>query len=214
MGQDNTNNPPCVNPAGDSDALTRKPLNAAILVGGGSTRMGVDKAGMSLDDSTMARRAAERIRPAVQQIALVGRCPNIADIPAVVRLEDFPAARGPMAGILAALEHDSACDWLVLACDMPLADVEAIHWLAGCRTSDAAATLGRLPDCEYPEPLLAIYSRLALPVLRAAVARRDHAMHRAIKQMPARIHAIPESLARQWLNINTPQQWQEFLRQQ
>ena len=214
MGQDNTNNPPCVNPAGDSDALARKPLNAAILVGGRSMRMGVDKAGMPLDDSTMARSAAERIRPAVQQIALVGQCPNVAAIPSVVRLEDFPAARGPMAGILAALEHDAACDWLVLACDMPLAGIEAIDWLTSRHTREAAATLGRLPDCEYPEPLLAIYSALALPVLRAAVARGRHAMHRAIKQMPARIHAIPEPLARQWLNINTPQQWQEFLRQQ
>ena len=214
MGQDNTTNPPVVKPAPDSEQRERKPLRAAILVGGRSRRMGADKAALPLDGSTLVRTAVERLCPTVQRIAIVGDCPNIDEIPGTIRLADAPGAPGPMAGILAALEHDPACDWLVLACDMPLASTEAIAWLIDHHTPGADATLGRLPDCEYPEPLLAIYAAPAATVFRHAIARGEPALHRAIKRMNARIHAIPPNIARQWLNINTPQQWREFLDRQ
>ncbi len=188
----------------------RRPLRAAILVGGRSLRMGVDKAGLPLDGATMLRSAVERVRPSTPRIALIGECPGIDPIPDTTQLDDAPGVAGPMAGILAALQHDETCDWLVLACDMPLAGAEAIDWLIARHTPAAAATLARLPDCEYPEPLLAIYSTGALPVLRSAVARGESALHRALKRMDAAVHAAPVDIARQWLNINTPEQWQEF----
>lgn len=135
---------------------------------------------------------------------------------AEVLLSDVPGVRGPIAGILAALEYEPRADWLVLGCDMPAVESAAIDWLLARRHSElaehaAAAIVARLPDRDHLEPLLAIYTPSATDGLRAAVASGNSAMHAAFGMMPCSVQVPPAHLANCWLNVNTPRQWQDFL---
>lgn len=194
-----------------------RPLNGAILVGGRSERMGRDKAALTLDGESLLERACRIVRPHVRVLAVVGALPSGAEpASADLHLHDVPGVRGPIAGILAALGHDPRADWLVLGCDMPAVEPVAVEWLLECRRKSASAgrfdaVLSQPAGRYHPEPLLAIYAPSAIAALRAAVADGNWAMRAALARMNCAVHVPPAALADCWLNVNTPEQWREFL---
>ncbi len=178
--------------------------------------MGRDKAALTLDGESLLDRACRIVRPHVRVLAVVGASPSsVKPAPAELHLRDIPCVRGPIAGIVAALEHDPRADWLVLGCDMPAVGAAAIEWLIGHHRSAAAsrpdATLAQLPDRDRPEPLLAIYAPSSAPALRNAVAGGGSALQAALGAMRCAVHEPPGQIARCWLNVNTPEDWRKLL---
>lgn len=119
---------------------------AVILAGGGSTRMGVDKAGLRLDGRTLLQRAVDACQ-SCRHVVVVAPAASVAGINSPgasfsVVLEDPPLG-GPVAGIDAGLralpEGDADATVLVLAVD--LADPDAV-----VRTLTAGADTGGWVD--------------------------------------------------------------------
>ncbi len=113
-------------------------LTAVILAGGGSKRMGSDKALLRLPDgrSTLevvletARSAASQVVLAVDSRAHADTlCTAIGERPEIV-LDPSPG-EGPLMALAAALKTASSSAVLLLAVDMPLVSAAAIRALHG-----------------------------------------------------------------------------------
>jgi molybdopterin-guanine dinucleotide biosynthesis protein A len=95
-------------------------VGAVLLTGGTSRRLGTDKAGLLLDGTTLARRAAATLGALGLTAVEVG--PAHTDLPAV---REEPPGAGPLAALVAG--HAALCELLVpppasvvlLACDLP-----------------------------------------------------------------------------------------------
>ncbi len=65
--------------------------------------------------------------------------------------------RGPLNGILSAHKAHPNAAWLVLACDLPLLDTNALQVLVNQRDLDKVATAYATNESKLPEPLISIW---------------------------------------------------------
>src|ERR1700722_6676083 len=93
-----------------------------ILAGGKSTRMGADKAFVTLDGRTLLARALELARLVTADVCIVGDAEKFAPFAPVV--EDEFRGCGPLAGIHAALRASAVELNLMLAGDLPFVSPE------------------------------------------------------------------------------------------
>ena len=128
---------------------------ALILAGGKSTRMGTDKAFVTLGGQTLLERALNLARSVSTDVRIVGSAEKFARFAPVV--EDIFHDCGPLAGIHAGLRGSSAELNLVMAVDVPFVAPEFLRYLmTRARNSTAVAIVPR--PCAW-QPLCAIYRR-------------------------------------------------------
>ncbi len=138
-------------------------IDAFILVGGRSTRMGRDKAFVPFKGSPMVERIALTIREALKgaPIRLVA-----ADHEQLLRLGptdiadgfvlDVVYRRGPAAGLYTALANTENEWTFVAACDLPLISSDLIRHLSEKLDQEWDAVVPIQPDGR-PQPLAAFY---------------------------------------------------------
>jgi molybdopterin-guanine dinucleotide biosynthesis protein A len=122
----------------------------------------------------------------------------------LVRLTDAPDARGPMAGILAAMRWAPHASWLVVACDLPALSAKALDWLLATRAPGRWATLPRLEGSGRVEPLLAHYDFRARALLEERAADGNFALQDLSQSRAVYAPSPPAGLAAAWRNVNTP----------
>jgi len=177
-----------------------------VLAGGGSTRMGRDKALLPYRGTTLLKYVAAAVEQAAGRVVLIGDAKRYHGIGYPVYPDSVPPC-GPMGGIYTALSV-TATDWnLVVACDMPMLSAPLLGSLLqhASRTTApcvAAAIGGR------PEPLCAVYHRRCLPALAQAIADHRFKMTRFLEDLQWDPVALgePSALA----NVNTPAEWAIF----
>lgn len=177
-------------------------LLGGILVGGGSRRMGRPKQLVEIGNQTMFERVADALAPHVAAIVALGAGELPAGWDPARRLADAPGVRGPVAGILSALQWAPQATWVVAACDLPDVTPAAIAWLLTQRRPNRAAVLPCL-DTRGPEPLLALYEPAALPLIEQAASSgagpASLAGHAAVAVVP-----VPAPLRQAWWDADTP----------
>ncbi len=110
---------------------------AAILIGGGSTRMGSPKQHVLVHGVPMGKRVIAIAQDAGCHVVVSGPkdamrgTPNITDLPR-------HAGHGPLAGIEAVLASGIASRWLILPCDMPHLTTASITRLLAAKADIAA----------------------------------------------------------------------------
>jgi molybdopterin-guanine dinucleotide biosynthesis protein A len=140
------------------------PLQGLVLAGGQSSRMGSDKASLSIAGNTLLERAVAALSEHLPAVYV-----SITDAQAVEPgraqfklIKDELHAIGPAAGILSAHLQDPEAAWLVVACDMPLLDSALIGELIAGRDPRSDATAWLPEQATTPEPLCAIYEPATL----------------------------------------------------
>ena len=127
-------------------------LQAFILAGGQSRRMGRDKSQLLLENQTFTDRIAETLLEIAESVTLVGSRQTNARY--AVAPDVYPES-GALGGVHAAL---AACrtEWaIVVACDLPFVTAELFNYLASLRDGhDAVVPLQ--PDGR-PQPLSSLY---------------------------------------------------------
>lgn len=196
-------------------------MNAFVLAGGQSTRMGRDKALLELNGHPLIEHALGKLRELGYSPRILGTRPDLARFAPVIA-DNFSRA-GPLGGIEAALAISDAEQNLFLPVDSPWIPVNFLRWMvdrAGCTA--ALATVPRLQA--RPQPLCAVYSRAMLPHVRAALAEDDAKVMRAVERASAAtglpidgfdLESIaaaqswpqPIPLHRWFQNLNTPADW-------
>lgn len=179
-----------------------------VLAGGAGRRMGGPKGELRIGEMTLAERAASVLWPSCGSV-VISVAPGAENpAPKYPAVHDaLPAGRGPLAGILAAYEASGNADLLVLACDYAWVTPELIQCLISW--SPAEYDLVMPTDTRgWDHPLVAQWSRRALPQLREAVEESRYKVRSLLAECnvkrldPAELPGHPERLLR---NANTPQ---------
>lgn len=97
-----------------------KNITAVILAGGASTRMGRDKALLEWRGRAFMAHIVERLQVQVGQIAINTNCPtDFVEFGLPLISDATKERRGPLAGMLAALNYSSTAWTLIVPCDNP-----------------------------------------------------------------------------------------------
>jgi molybdopterin-guanine dinucleotide biosynthesis protein A len=141
-----------------------------VLAGGHSRRMGRDKALLPWGAGTLLGHALERLRQVCAEVAVLsGTEPRYLDAGAPV-LVDHVSERGPLGGLVTALDHARHDLVLLLAVDVPFATPELLRHLVECAGgADAVVPLA----AERPQPLCAVYRRSCAAAARGRLEAGD-----------------------------------------
>jgi molybdopterin-guanine dinucleotide biosynthesis protein A len=150
----------------------------AILAGGRSTRMGIDKALVDIGGKPMIRIVADTLERAGCRVVVVGRDDDPAGLWSV---PDTPTGRrGPVAGLATALRTAAGSPVVLVGVDQPFLRAETLAHLLAVADGDAVVPLDRgrrqptcavyWPNCaaivedllsgEDDPPLLAVLDRV------------------------------------------------------
>ena len=188
-------------------------VEAFILAGGASSRMGTDKSQLLIDRQTFTERISETLLKLTDSVILVGRQLDTSVLPSV---PDVYPQWGALGGLHAAL---TACkrDWaIVVACDLPFVTAELFSFVASLRL-DHEAVVPIQPDGR-PQPLAALYR--VDPCLQRATElieagrRRPLDLLEAVKTRWVSFDEVRnlEQSERFFVNINTPSDYYEATR--
>ena len=188
-------------------------LQAFILAGGASSRMGTDKSQLRIEQQTFTERIAETLLEITNSVSIVGRDSDESSLP---RVADVYPKWGALGGIHAAL---TACEreWaIVVACDLPFVTSELFSYLAAQRVDHDAVV--PIQADGRPQPLAALYS--VAPCLPQATAlieagrRRPLDLLEAVKTRRVAFDELRNFARAQsfFVNINTPEDYYEAVR--
>jgi molybdenum cofactor guanylyltransferase len=190
---------------------TSPDVAAFILAGGKSTRMGADKAFVTLDSRTLLARALELARSVTADVRIVGDAAKFAAFAPVV--EDVFCGCGPLAGIHAALRESGRELNLMLAVDVPFVSLALLQYLiTRARSSLAMVTVARAGGGW--QPLCAVYRRQFADVAEIALREGRYKIDALFDA--SRVQVIGEEeletagfSPRIFRNLNTPEELEE-----
>jgi molybdenum cofactor guanylyltransferase len=199
-------------------------VNAFILAGGQSSRMGRDKALLPFDGRPLVEHMVHLLRVLHLEPRICGSRPDLTRFAQFV--PDNVAQAGPLAGVEAALTVSDSDLNLFIPVDLPGLPAGFLGWLmARSETSHAVATIPHY--AARPQPLCAVYSRRLLDGLRRSLATGNFKIMTAIREAaqalaepidefdvesvaatgPA-LWPLQSSLADWFRNLNTPADYQ------
>jgi molybdopterin-guanine dinucleotide biosynthesis protein A len=189
---------------------TAPSITGVILAGGKSSRMGQNKALMSLGGKRLVDRVVEVMRSVFDALLMVTNTPEVYADLGVSMVPDVWPEKGSLGGVYSAIYHVATPRCLVVACDMPFLRAALLRYLM-TQMDDydvvVPDVLGEL------QTLHAIYSKACLQPIE-----RRLEMHRLriVGFFPeVRVRTVtaselepydPELLAFQ--NLNTPEEFQ------
>ncbi|MGI6638281.1 MAG: molybdenum cofactor guanylyltransferase [Desulfobulbus sp.] len=197
-----------------TESKTIQSVFACVLIGGKSSRMGRPKHLLRQAGCFWLERTVTITAALVDEVVLVGAGTIPPSLNHLTRLSDAVGPKGPLAGILAALRWRPDVSWLVLACDLPALQPEALQWLLREAQQGGLAILPCLDKGEglqRVEPLLAFYSGQCLPYLEELAASGNWRMNQLRHVQGVRTPLPPPEFQLAWRNINTPQQLMRYL---
>jgi molybdopterin-guanine dinucleotide biosynthesis protein A len=103
-------------------------VSAFVLAGGQSTRMGSDKALLTLRGKTLLDRALGLAYGITSRVAILGPCERYAAVQEKIIEDEFPGC-GPLAGIHAALQATETDLNVILSVDMPFMSTDFLAYL-------------------------------------------------------------------------------------
>ncbi len=160
-------------------------VEICILAGGGSSRMGQDKAVLLLGRRTMLgiiRAEAEKVGVRVRTIR-----------------RDKVEACGPLGGIFTGLESARADAVLFLACDMPLVNARFIGKVLARFSGQPLFVQSESPGFPFVLP------RDALPIVEKQIAVRQLSIQKLCNKLEGLVLEPTRAEALLLYNVNTPE---------
>lgn len=181
----------------------RVALALAIVAGGKSTRMGRDKAELTIAGATMLARLAGLGVALGLPVLVCGRSQPVDwRGPAATFLTDAIAGEGPLRGLEAAFTQ--ADEVLLIACDMPLLDVADLRWLLSITPAVHGTAVSRAGQIE---PLFSRYHATCRQLLAAELAAGRRSPARLLAAGLFAQVAAPPAVAAHLADADTPSDW-------
>jgi len=140
------------------DKNSKTKLYGLVLSGGKSTRMGLDKGVIQYHDLPQREHLYNLLSKVCTRTFLSIREEQVNDISkGLDTIIDMDEYKGPFNGLLTAHSIYPEVAWFVIACDLPLIDLNAINQLINLRDSSKVATAFATRESGLPEPLAAIW---------------------------------------------------------
>lgn len=183
------------------------PIKGLVLVGGKSTRMGTDKAGLNYFGKPQKEFAKELLEKnnletyfSVQPFDFAQDDKEIEN-----EIHDTFLNLGPFGGICSAFQKDPNSAWFVLATDVPFVDDKIIKLLLKHRNPSKVATALKGKSKEFVEPLITIYEPKAYAILLQYLAQGYSCPRKMLINSDVEIVEIDDDFIR---NINTPEEFE------
>ena len=168
----------------------REALPVYILAGGRSRRFGSDKARAVVDDQPLLVRVASELEEIASTIRVVARSPGSYDDLGLATIADSIPGKGPMGGLLTALEDAAPAPWIFLAaCDQVGVRIAWARRLLNARRENIRAVVYR---SDRFHPLFAVYHVELMEELRRRIGRGNLKMQHLFEEVPARVLPVPE----------------------
>lgn len=180
---------------------------AFVLAGGQSRRMGTDKAFIDWEGRPLLQHALELAASVCPRLSIVGAADKFSRFGSVV--EDHFLARGPLAGIHAALRSTKADLNLILAVDLPFLERRFLEFLLEqAQQSKPLVTVPRTADGW--QPLCAVYRRDFAEVADTALRLGRNKIDPLFSEVDLRVIQENELRnfrfsAQMFRNLNTPE---------
>lgn len=172
---------------------------AYVLAGGRSRRFGTDKARAVVGGVPMIVVVARMLGAATTGLTVVARRHGAYDDLGLRTIGDVVESRGPLGGLLSAMEDMPRPGWLLLSsCDWLGLRSEWLNRLVNARTQNDEIVAFRGLRVE---PLLALYHTRLAPRVRERVGREDRSLQSLIASARTRFLEAP----RDWdslVNVN------------
>ena len=199
----------------DAASVSHLELTGAVLAGGHSSRFGSNKALFAPDGETLISKAADLLRPLCEEVLVSASHAN-AGTYAFLELgivEDQHPDCGPLGGLEALLDRCATSWLLILTCDMPYVDSEALRTMIRhaqqsesgiCQESLPRAFAWQRSDGSVsPFPLL--IERSALSVVRSRMSSDLRSMKGLLGALDT--YYILAPFDRLLSNVNRPEDW-------
>ena len=168
-----------------------------VLAGGGSQRMGVDKADLDLAGSTFLDRAVALLETRFGEILVAGgtRAAGTATLVA-----DTQPDSGPLGGIAAALAH-SGRDIFVMPVDVPTLSADAVDRLREPSLLAGQVRVARVDGRVHP--LIGAYPHDLLGLIEQRLASDDRSVVGLLRSIP--VLSLVDIDDGSVIEVNTPQ---------
>jgi FdhD protein len=187
-------------------------VTGVILAGGGSRRMGSDKALLPYQGGRFIEAIHRRMEELFEEVIVAAGETGRYDFLPCRRVPDLIPGMGALGGIHAALRHSGSERIFVVACDMPHLKQDLIRHL--CSLAEEADVV--VPEGDGGlEPLHAVYRKSVLPAVEEALrdgqCRVVSFFDRVRVRRVAReeVERIDPGLSA-FRNINTPEEYYRF----
>jgi molybdenum cofactor guanylyltransferase len=151
--------------------MVHSQLSGFVLAGGKSTRMGRDKAAVTLNGLTLLQHAMAALRDVCSDVAILGKQALYGALGPVC--EDIFPGCGPLGGIHAALSSSKTLFNLVIAVDTPFVSPEFLSFLAD-RAIESGAIVTTPEIDDYTQPLCTVYSLDFCPIAEQALRQGNY----------------------------------------
>ena len=177
------------------------PDSIYILCGGTSTRMGQDKAQLSMDNQTMLNRLVERCRKYFDScILLSGRSNYNLQLK---QIPDYLPGAGPLSAMVSAMKHHTGSCFVILPVDMPLIENATLRFLSRVQLPNQCdALIGSAQNRNHP--LAGIYSTRQYQNLKDYLDEGGRSVRGFLERLSVRTYRLTE---RESLNANTPEEY-------
>jgi molybdopterin-guanine dinucleotide biosynthesis protein A len=185
------------------DSCERIAAAGFLLAGGRSSRMGRDKALLTLGGEPLVKIGLDKLRSVCEIVAIAGGAEELGEFGRIV--SDKRSDCGPLGGIVSALEQ-SLFEWnLFLPVDAPFVPVFCLKaLLMGASEYPCVCVMAGIGDVK--QPLCAAYSRKALNVLQRELAEGRWKVTEAIAA--AGLVRVADFGNVDWFaNLNTPEEF-------
>ncbi|BBD58528.1 molybdopterin-guanine dinucleotide biosynthesis protein A [Nostoc sp. HK-01] len=184
-------------------------LSAIVLAGGKSSRMGQDKALLTVEGVPLLQRVCYVAAACADSVYIVTPWPKRYQhlyLPRCQFIQEAPLNQGALVGFAQGLAQVQT-DWvLLLACDLPKLQVEVLQgWAVELDnvSEDAIAALAH--HTKGWEPLCGFYHRRCLPQLLDFINQGGRSFQQWLQQHSVQVLAVPDT--NMLLNCNTPEDW-------
>jgi len=181
-------------------------LNAIILAGGKSQRMGFDKSTIDYHGDSQVNYLSTLLNTICNDVFVSMRSDQEEQF-AVPRINDSFVGMGPMGGILSAFKQNTNAAWLSVATDLPFINKESIQELLSKRDRSKIATCYIRSDQEFPDPLFTIWEPKAYFHLLSYLAFGYSCPRKVLINSDVKV--IPIKDDRILMNVNDQNQLQE-----
>ncbi len=185
---------------------------AVLLAGGKSSRMGYDKQLITIDKQSIVKKNIEILNTIFDKVVVVTNTKYIYNDSDCTVIKDIYADKGPIAGIHSAI-HNFNKDIFLIACDMPILDVEYIKYVIDTYKTTNKSIVSMLFN-ENIEPFYSIYSKDLLLDIENNIENDSLSLRRFIKNSDT-YYINYNNLFNDknlFININTPEELEDFIR--
>lgn len=158
-------------------------VTAVVLAGGGSVRMGENKALLKLGSKTIIERVVGSLQSVFNHVLVVTNKPEEYHMLEGVKfINDCvnTEKKSSLIGLYSGLKQSKTSHIFVVACDMPFINIDLIEYMVNSLKDEDVI----VPFIEgYYQPLYAIYGKACIPELEKLLEKNMHKITKFFKNV-------------------------------